>query len=117
VAAAVPRRGEPGFAAAARASGGDPRAQQAPIGRLQPVQPSPPTQAPSGRQRAPGGRQRGVVDRVGAARVPLGGGVTIDDGAGLLLGVFAWAVALQYFRGGMPQVQKFLAAKFLNKPG
>jgi hypothetical protein len=36
-------------------------------------------------------------------------------GAGLVLGVLAWAVALNYIRGGTPQVRKLLRAKFLNK--
>jgi hypothetical protein len=36
-------------------------------------------------------------------------------GSGFLLGVFAWAVGLAYLRGGMPEVRKFAAAKFLNQ--
>ena len=52
------------------------------------------------------------------ARAPLAPGITVDDGAGLLLGLIAWVIALQYIRGGPAAVRAWLAAKFLNKgPG
>jgi len=38
-----------------------------------------------------------------------------STGGGVLLGVGAWAVGLAYLRGGLPEVRKFLAAKFLNQ--
>jgi hypothetical protein len=64
-------------------------------------------------------RRRGSspAERLGAVRLPASGGVTVDDGAGLLLGLFAYAVVLQWFEGGAPQVKRFLAAKFVNKTG
>jgi septal ring-binding cell division protein DamX len=37
-------------------------------------------------------------------------------GSGFLLGLFAWALALAYLRGGPAEVRKFLRAKFLNDP-
>jgi hypothetical protein len=74
-----------------------------------------------GQRRRRGGsgarRRSSPADRVGAARLPLSGGVTVDDGAGLILGLFAYAVVLQWFKGGAPQVKRFLAAKFVNKVG
>jgi len=115
--AATPRRGQPGFAEAARRAGGDPLLQEARERRLRSVEASDDPTRERTPERGSRRRRRGVVERVGATRVPLSGGVTVDDGAGLLLGIFAWAVALQYFRGGMPQVREFLAAKFLNKTG
>jgi hypothetical protein len=36
-------------------------------------------------------------------------------GAGAVLGVLVWALALNYLHGGTPQVRQFLRAKFLNK--
>jgi hypothetical protein len=36
-------------------------------------------------------------------------------GAGIVLGVLLWAVAITYIRGGTPQVKTLLRAKFLNK--
>lgn len=41
----------------------------------------------------------------------------VSTGAGIVLGVFGWALAVNYLRGGMPQVRGYLSAKFLNKPG
>lgn len=38
-----------------------------------------------------------------------------NAGGGFLLGLFTWALAMNYLRGGSPQVRKFLAAKFLNR--
>lgn len=45
-----------------------------------------------------------------------GGRFGTEDGAGLLLGVFAWALILNFVRGGPAQARGWLAAKFLNKP-
>lgn len=40
----------------------------------------------------------------------------VDDGAGVVLGLLFWCwVALPYLRGGMPELRRVLAAKFLNK--
>jgi hypothetical protein len=32
-----------------------------------------------------------------------------------VLGLMAWTVAVNYLAGGVPQVRRLLAAKFLNK--
>lgn len=49
------------------------------------------------------------------ARDSVAGGF-VEEGAGLLLGLLAWALVLAYFRGGPAAVKGWLAAKFLNKP-
>ena len=48
------------------------------------------------------------------ARSSSGGAA--QEGAGFLLGLFAYALLLNYLRGGVPQVKGWLGAKFLNKP-
>lgn len=40
----------------------------------------------------------------------------VSDGAGLLLGMVAYALLINYLKGGAPQVRGWLAAKFINKP-
>jgi hypothetical protein len=40
----------------------------------------------------------------------------VHDGAGFLLGLFLYAMALNYIRGGAPATRGWLGAKFLNKP-
>ena len=40
-----------------------------------------------------------------------------SSGAGFVLGLVAWAVAINYMQGGLPQVKRLAAAKFLNKTG
>jgi len=37
-----------------------------------------------------------------------------DDGAGLILGLFVYALGVNYLRGGWPGVKLWLRAKFLN---
>jgi hypothetical protein len=66
-------------------------------------------------RRDPSGRVRPALERVASA--PIAPGVTVDDGAGLLLGLFAWVLTMQYLRGGTPQVKRWLRAKFLNQTG
>lgn len=39
----------------------------------------------------------------------------VGSGSGVVLGVLAWVVAMNYLRGGVPQVKKLLRAKFLNQ--
>lgn len=46
---------------------------------------------------------------------PAGSGLSASDGAGFLLGVFAWAVVLNFLRGGGPQVRQWLKAKFTGE--
>jgi hypothetical protein len=41
---------------------------------------------------------------------------TVNDGAGVLLGVFVYALLLNYLQGGTDQARGWLASKFLNKP-
>jgi hypothetical protein len=50
-----------------------------------------------------------------APSVRMGRPEPAPAGAGLVLGVLAWAIALNYIRGGVPQVRKLLRAKFLNQ--
>lgn len=38
-----------------------------------------------------------------------------NDGAGFLLGLFAYALLHNYLRGGVPQAKAWLSAKFLNR--
>jgi len=38
----------------------------------------------------------------------------VEDGASLVLGVLAWVLTVNYLRGGMPQVKRWIAAKFVN---
>jgi hypothetical protein len=38
-----------------------------------------------------------------------------QTGSGFLLGVLVWAGALAYLRGGLPEVRRLAAAKFLNR--
>lgn len=131
-AAAAPRRGERGFAPAQRARGGDPRLQEARQRRLRAVgtpedpgavetAPEPATGQRRGvRERAAGYNR--ASERAGQATVtpmilPAVPRVTVEDGASLVLGVFAWVLTMQYLRGGAPQVKRFLRAKFLNQTG
>lgn len=116
----VPRRGERGFKAAAAAGGGDPRLRPVPDPEPapEPAEPSPP---PAGPRRRRSARQTAAsaAGRVGSVgvpqRVPVVGGATVDDGAGLVLGMLAWVITVQYLRGGMPGVKAWLRAKFLNQ--
>lgn len=39
----------------------------------------------------------------------------VGSGSGAVLGVLAWVVAVNYLRGGVPQVKQLLRAKFLNR--
>jgi hypothetical protein len=56
-----------------------------------------------------------TVQRVGSYEV---GGVSVDDGAGLILGLMAWVVVLNFIRNGPDGVKALLRAKFLNQgPG
>jgi len=48
----------------------------------------------------------------GSAR--LGGGVTVDDGAGFLLGLFVFALVRCFLQGGTAEARQWLGAKFLN---
>lgn len=40
-----------------------------------------------------------------------------STGGGFLLGLGVWIVAVNYLQGGLPQVKRFAAAKFLNRTG
>lgn len=53
----------------------------------------------------------------GGARMPnwLTGAPSITDGSGLLLGMFGYALAVNFLRGGTPQMKAWVTAKFLNK--
>lgn len=50
--------------------------------------------------------------RVVGARAPQ----PIETGAGFLLGVVMWAVALNWLRGGPAQARGWIMAKLVNKP-
>jgi hypothetical protein len=107
--AAAARRPRPaGAQAAATSSGGARPATKAGAARPAGQRPNQGRPAPAP---APG---PGPVSRLGAAQL-AGTGVTADDGAGFLLGVFAWVLTLAYLRGGPGGVRDWLRAKFLNK--
>lgn len=53
----------------------------------------------------------GVFGRAAAARPAV-----VDEGAGFVLGLVAYALLLNYLRGGIPAVRGWLAAKFINRP-
>jgi hypothetical protein len=118
--ARVPRRGERGFKAAMEAQGGDPRLLQARERRLRPVEapgraaPAVPTresrQSPNTRPGAARGRARALTERP----VPVAG-ISVNDGAGFVLGVLAWVLTVQYLQHGVPGVKAWLRAKFLNR--
>lgn len=125
--ARAPRRGERGFKAAAERAGGDPRLEQARAGRLRPVQAPPPEgegapedrQAANARQR-PGRARRAAAtiarpERLAATPLRPGGGLTVNDGAGFVLGALGWVLTVQYLRGGTAGVKAWLRAKFLNQ--
>ena len=74
-------------------------------------------------QRTPGQRQarerrsrarRSLVEGVTGADLP-GVGVSVDDGAGVLLGFLVWIVVLNYIQGGSKKVRQLLKAKFFNQ--
>lgn len=46
---------------------------------------------------------------------PVRGMEPASSGAGFVLGLLVWTVAVNYVQGGVPQVRRLLAAKFLNK--
>jgi hypothetical protein len=111
VAAAVrPRRGERGFAADQRAHGGDPRLST-PAGTVEDQEPAETAPEP------PTARRRGNSARgASAASRPVSGvGVSVNDGAGFILGLLAWVLTMQYIRGGRDGVKAWLRAKFLNQ--
>lgn len=74
-------------------------------------------------QPAPRRRSKSRTPAARVARVTLvpGTAVTVDDGAGVLLGAFLWALTLAYInpsgkhRSGPAGVRDWLRAKFLNK--
>lgn len=76
---------------------------------------------PPGRTARPGGGSRSAP----AAGRPSSGGrggaslgsVSVDDGAGLLLGLFAYALAHAFLVAGPAGAKAWLAAKFLNRTG
>lgn len=128
----TPRRGEPGFARHAREHGGDPRLPVEPAE----TPPASPTarQPASGRRGAATGRGRAPAERPGRARrtaravarperlaaTPFrpGGGLTVNDASGFVLGLLAWVLALQFLDDPKTGVRNWLRAKFLNKgPG
>jgi hypothetical protein len=39
----------------------------------------------------------------------------VHSGSGFVLGLIVWVGVTNYLQGGIPQVRKLLAAKFLNK--
>jgi hypothetical protein len=41
--------------------------------------------------------------------------VSVNDGAGFILGLLAWVLTMQYIRGGRDGVKAWLRAKFLNQ--
>lgn len=65
----------------------------------------------AGRRGARGDALRGQLSTVGAR-----GGSIANDGAGFLLGLFAYALLANYLRFGVPGVKGWLAAKFINRP-
>lgn len=77
---------------------------------------SPPRQRPSARppqnDQAPAAAD--PASTVRPSGVPLGGDDT-QNAAGFLMGLLAYAVAVNFIRGGRAQVRGWLAAKFLNR--
>ena len=52
----------------------------------------------------------------GATSADLPGvGVSVDDGAGVLLGFLVWIAVLNYIQGGPTKVKQLLKAKFFNQ--
>jgi len=45
----------------------------------------------------------------------IGGGTVTQTGAGIVLGIVAYALLVNYLRGGIPRVQEWFRAKFLNE--
>lgn len=63
-------------------------------------------------------RRRARRDRAlsTAAGVPsVRGPGFVNDGAGMILGLILYALALNYLQGGAPQARGWIAAKFINK--
>lgn len=52
----------------------------------------------------------------GSAVADVRAPAVVNDGAGFLLGLVLYALALNYLQGGTPQVKGWLGAKFVNKP-
>jgi hypothetical protein len=82
----------------------------------------PPAQPPSDEDLVPegftGGSGRGAGLFTGDTQPRLGGRVDVDDAAGLLLGLLAYAVGRAYLAGGLAGpggVYDWLRAKFLNR--
>lgn len=69
------------------------------------------TEARAGRRAARGEQLRSQAGAAGASA-----GRLANDGAGFLLGLFAYALLANYLRHGIPGVKGWLAAKFLNQP-
>lgn len=65
------------------------------------------------RERASRTRER-AIQRVSSAEAPIVG-MSVDDGAGVLLGFLVWIVVLNYIQGGRERVTQLLKAKFFNQ--
>ena len=65
------------------------------------------------RQRRSRARQR-AVEGITGADLPVVG-VSVDDGAGVLLGFLVWIVVLNYIQGGPKKVKQLLKAKLFNQ--
>lgn len=68
----------------------------------------------SGDQKS-GAAGRAPVAATRAGKSGLAGKLNADSGAGLVLGMIAYALAINYLRGGLPAVKGWFGAKFLNK--
>ena len=77
---------------------------------------SPATPAGSGRTARPSGSRSGTAGGRPSSG-PSIGSVSVDDGAGLLLGLFAYALAHAFLVAGPAGAKAWLAAKFLNRTG
>lgn len=65
-----------------------------------------------------GGSSRPLRSGGSGGRLALPRGISggVDEGAGLIAGLVAYALFLAYLRGGTPAVKSWLSAKFINKP-
>ncbi len=93
-------------------------AQPAAGGGTKPGRPPTNNPAGSGRPSSPSGNGRpGAAGGRPSSGGPSLGSVSVDDGAGLLLGLVAYALVHAYLVGGPAGARAWVAAKWLNRTG
>lgn len=76
-----------------------------------------PPAAPTARKPSPSPRSGGGSSWSGGRRGGLLSPPSVQDPAGAVLALIAYAIGINFIKGGMPQVRKWFAAKFLNAGG